>query len=80
MAAPDFWSSPEAAKGTVQKLKSLKAVVDPVWAAIGRAEDLRAMIELLSEAEDSEARAELEEGLDELSKEVNHVELMPAKQ
>ena len=76
MAAPDFWSNQEAAKGTVQKLKSLKAVVDPVRAAEAKMEDLAAMLELLHEGEDPETAAELDRGLDELSKEVDHLELL----
>jgi len=76
MAAPGFWNNPEAAKGTVQKLKSLKAVVDPVCAAETRMEDLAAMLELLDEGEDPETAAELDRGLDELSEKVNHLELL----
>ncbi len=75
MAAPDFWGNQEAAQQTVQRLKSLKAMVGPVRKAAAEVGDLGAMIELLSEGEDPEARAELETGLDGLSKEVNRLEL-----
>ncbi len=76
MAGAGFWDNPEAARATVLKLKSLKAMVDPVRSALARADDLAAMIELLSEGEDPEVRAELEEGLAKLSVEVNQVELL----
>ena len=76
MAAPDFWSNPESARKTVHQLKSLKAIVDPVRDVLARVDDLEAMIELLSEAEDSDVRAELNQGLDRLTEAVNHVELL----
>lgn len=76
MAAHNLWDNPESAKRTVHKLKSLKAVVDPVHGAIAKADDLGAMIELLAEGEDREVREELDRGLGELSNEVNRVELL----
>lgn len=76
MAAPNFWENSEAALETVSKLKSLKAVVEPVRNATDKVEDLGAMIELLSEDEDPEVRAELNTGLEELGREVNHIELL----
>jgi len=76
MAAADFWDDPEAAKGTVQELKSLKATIDPVRTALATADDLAAMIDLLSEGDDREVRAELDDGLARLSEDVNHIELL----
>ncbi len=76
MAAPNFWDNAEAAKNTVGRLKSIKAVVDPVRKVIAASEDLGAMAELLEEGEDAHIRAELEEGLEALSKDVAHVELL----
>ncbi len=76
MAAADFWDNPEAAKATVQELKSLRAMIDPVRGALSTADDLAAMIDLLSEGEDPEVRAELDEGLTKLSQDVNRVELL----
>ncbi len=76
MAAADFWDNPEAAKATVQELKSLKAMIDPVRGALATADDLSAMIDLLSEGEDPEVRAELDGGLAKLSEDVNRIELL----
>ncbi len=76
MAAAGVWDNPEAANELVQKLKSIKAVVDPVRKLLVDAGDLAAMVELLSEGDDPEVRADLEQGLDSLSAEVNRVELL----
>lgn len=76
MSATGFWNNQEAAKKTVHRLKSLKAVVDPVRDAVGRADDLGAMVELLGESEDADVRHELNEGLDKLVADVNRIELL----
>lgn len=76
MAAPDFWGDPETAQQTVQRLKTLKAVVEPLRKVLADLDELKAMAELLEEAEDPEVRAELDRGLEPLSDEVNRVELL----
>ena len=76
MAAPNFWEHPESAKKTVQRLKALKAIVDPICNALDHTEEFRAMIELLGEADDADVRIELEAGLDRLSTEVDRIELL----
>lgn len=76
MAAPDFWDNPETAKQTVQELKALKAVLDPVRAAQEKMEDASAMLELLAEDDDVEVRAELDGSLDELTRQVDQLELL----
>ncbi len=76
MASPSFWDNPEAARQTVAKLKSIRAIVDPMRGIIAHSGDLEAMTQLLAEAEDDHVREELEEGLGELAKEVARVELL----
>lgn len=76
MAAPGFWDNPEGAQSTVQRLKSLKAVVEPIRRVESQAQDLAAMLELLQEGEDEGVRAELESGLDKLTREVDRIELL----
>jgi len=76
MAAPNFWDHPEAAKDTVGRLKSLKAVVEPVRGVLAHADDLTAMLELLDESEDAEVRGEFERGLDSLADELARIELL----
>ena len=76
MAAPNFWDNPDAAKATVVRLKSIKAVVDPVRGLIAESDELAAMVELLAESEDPDVRAELETGVAKLTKSVDHVEIL----
>ncbi len=76
MAAPDLWDNPENAKQTVDRLKTLKAVVDPVCDAVAQAEELSAMCELLAEGDDAEVRAELDSGLESLDQAIGRVELL----
>jgi peptide chain release factor 2 len=76
MANPNIWDNPEAAQQTVQRLKTLKAVVEPVRQVLADTDELMAMIELLDEGEDPEVRAELDQGLEALSAEVSRVELL----
>ena len=76
MAAPNFWGNPETAQQAVQRLKTLKAVVEPVRKVLADADELNAMVELLDVDDDPEVRAELDRGLEALSAEVNRVELL----
>jgi peptide chain release factor 2 len=76
MAAPNFWDNPESAKQTVSTLKSLKALIEPIRQAARRAADLGAMLELLAEQDDVDARAELNRELQGLSDAVDHIELL----
>jgi peptide chain release factor 2 len=76
MSRPNFWDNQEKARETVGELKSLKATIEPVEAAIKRAEDAQAMLELAREADDAEAFAELDNELIGLQEQVNRVELM----
>ena len=76
MAAPNFWDNQETAKGTIARLKSIKSVVEPVQGVLRHAEDLKAMIELLEEAEDASVREELESGLRTLESELGRIELL----
>ncbi len=76
MAAPDFWNDPESAQQTVQELKRLKAVVEPVRAAETKLGDAQALLELVEETDDAESRAELETIVGELAREVDELELL----
>lgn len=77
MGAPDFWDDQESARATVAELKKIKAVVEPVQAALDLSEDSRALLELLDENPDEpETRQELARHVERLSKEVDRVELL----
>ena len=76
MAAPGFWDNPETARKTVAELKKLKAVIEPVQAALRQCDDCQALLELLAEGgDDDEVRSELNEHLPRFAAEVEHVEL-----
>ena len=74
MAAPGFWDDQEAAQTTVQELKQLKAIVEPLNKLIARLDDARTMIDMLHEDEDEELRNELDTELSALADEVDKVE------
>ena len=62
MAATNFWDNQESAQETVGRLKSLKAIVNPISELIDSGEDLIALIEMAAEDEsvEPEIRAEIE--------------------
>ncbi|MEK7730714.1 MAG: PCRF domain-containing protein, partial [Planctomycetota bacterium] len=76
MASPNFWDNPEAARQTVAKLKSIRAIVEPMRKVLAKSADLEAMTQLLAEADDAHVREELDNGLETLAKEVARVELL----
>ena len=76
MSAPGFWDNPEAARETVGRLKSLKAVVEPVRKLIADAAELDAMAQLLEEMHDEHMGAEFDSGVKALAGDVEHVELL----
>jgi peptide chain release factor 2 len=61
MAGADFWSSPEKARETVARLKSLNNILEPVQSLEAKIGDLKALVELLGEVGDEELEKELPE-------------------
>ena len=76
MGAPNFWDQPESAKQTVESLKSIKTIVEPVRRLLLQESDLRALEELLTESHDVDSQEELNVGLASLSAEIDKVELL----
>jgi peptide chain release factor 2 len=74
MAEPGFWDDPDAAQDTVQELKQLKAVVEPVGELLDRLDDAQTLREMLAEDEDESVRGELTEELNRLARDVDRVE------
>lgn len=67
MGQPEFWNDQEAAQATIEQLKSLKVVVDPLVDLTRSSEDLGALVEMAAE----------EEGLaDEVEAEIQRLEQM----
>src|SRR5689334_4580145 len=75
MGEEGFWDHPDAAKGIVAELKTLKAQIDPVEALLRAVDDVRAMYELGEEAGDAETLAEADRALADLEKKGEQVEL-----
>ncbi len=76
MARAGFWDDPESAQKTVARLRSLKAIVEPVEALCQRSDDAQAALELLAEEEDDATRRELDQMLADLTDGVERVELL----
>jgi peptide chain release factor 2 len=76
MGAPNFWDDQESAQKTVQQLKKVRSVVEPMTSALKSADDLKTLLELLDEQDDAALREELDEGLTELTQTVSHVEML----
>ncbi len=73
MAAPGFWDRQEKARETVARLKSLKAIVDPLEDLVSGAAQLEELLEMGEE--DAEVAAELERELTRLEKVLDDLEL-----
>ena len=71
-----FWDNSEAAAALVLELKGLKSVIDPVEKAYERAEELAVLWSLAESEDDQQARSEVDQGLAELSAEVDRLELL----
>ncbi|MFO0909124.1 MAG: peptide chain release factor 2 [Isosphaeraceae bacterium] len=61
MNSPTFWNDPEKAKGIIQELKSLNAVLKPFEELIRQADDLEALLELAEESGDASFDDEVRE-------------------
>jgi len=75
MGETDFWDNPEAAKGVVAEMKTLKATLDPIEVVLRGIDDTRALYELAEEAGDAESMEEADRMLADLEKKGEAVEL-----
>jgi peptide chain release factor 2 len=75
MGETDFWDNPEAAKGVVAEMKTLKATLDPIETVLRGIEDTRALYQLAEEAGDAESMDEADRMLADLEKKGEAVEL-----
>ncbi len=76
MNASDFWSDQQSAQPVVAELKMVKAHVDPVAAAQNRIDDAVVLWEMAEEADDADARQEVDGQLDKLAAELGKLESM----
>lgn len=61
MSEPDFWNNQQSAQKVIGEGNRIKGLVNPVIAFQRKLEDLKTLAELVQEAEDGSADAELEE-------------------
>ncbi len=61
MSEPDFWNNQQAAQKVIGEGNRIKGLVNPVIAFQRKLEDLKTLAELVQEAEDGTADAELQE-------------------
>ncbi len=73
MAQPGFWDRPNEAQETVEKLKTLKKIIDPWQKAFKNASDLDELLSLLDENQ-SESLKELQSEVAALSRDVEALE------
>jgi peptide chain release factor 2 len=74
MGQPTFWDDQEAAQKHIQRLKRLKAVVEPVNELDQRAEDLAELQQLAVEEDDEEVLAEVQRDLAALERDAEKFE------
>lgn len=75
MSKPGFWESGEA-QSVVAELKAIKALVEPVEAALRRLDDLVVLYELAAEEKDEATRAEADQERLSLAGEIEKVALI----
>ena len=73
MAEPDFWNHSEKAAAVIARIKAYKSKVDKYKAIADEFEDLKLMLELLQEEEDTSLAAEIPDKYEKL---VGHLEVL----
>ena len=74
MGSAGFWDNQETAQRVVSRVKMLKATIDP-WSSYGdRLDDADVMLELVREASDDEATAELADDVRGMGKDLADLE------
>ncbi|HDP35813.1 MAG TPA: peptide chain release factor 2 [Candidatus Hydrogenedentes bacterium] len=75
MSTPGFWDAPEEAQKTVQRLKSLKAIVTAPDDLQREIDDAAVLVEMGVEEEDASIAQELEDQLQSVEKKLHQLEL-----
>jgi peptide chain release factor 2 len=76
MGAPGFWDHNEQANKIVQELKSIRAQIEPANKVAGLVADAALLWEMAEEADDQDARAEVDAQLDKIEQELDRVETL----
>jgi peptide chain release factor 2 len=75
MGQAGFWDNPESAQQTVEELKSLKSLLDPIEQALAQSEELNLLWEMAQSEDDQQTRQEVAQSVDQFRNEVEKVEL-----
>ena len=75
MAQPGFWNHPEKAQKTVEQLKELKALIDPVKKALAQIEEIQLLWQLAEEENDQDTKNETVQSLQKLIAKIEKIEL-----
>ncbi len=75
MGQVGFWDHPETAQQTVDELKALKSLLDPIEKAHADSEEITLLWEMAQQENDQQAQNEVAQSLEQLRKETEKVEL-----
>jgi len=75
MSKVGFWDNPESARQTVQELKSLKALLDPLEKAHADSEELTLLWDMAQQENDPQTRQEVAQSLEKLQSDTEKIEL-----
>lgn len=75
MGEPGFWDNQDAAKSVVSEVKAIKTLIDPIDAMFAGLDDVKAMLELATEAGDDASMQEADQMLAALETKGEAIEL-----
>jgi peptide chain release factor 2 len=75
MSRPDFWADQEGARKLIERLKAIKAVIDPIETLAKKSEDLTVLLELAVEESDAPTLEEVAGELKGLKARIDSFEL-----
>ena len=76
MSDPEFWNDPESAKEISQEATQLKDAVEGYKALVGEIEDLKLMLDMAIDEQDTSMEAELKTQVEHITEEVERREVL----
>jgi peptide chain release factor 2 len=75
MSASDFWNNKDRAQETVEEVSKLRGKINPLLETERLVEDLEVLRQLVEEAQDTDAAADLQKEYDAVGKKIDELEL-----
>ena len=75
MAQPNFWDTPDAAKGVVTKLSAVKSMITPVQEAEGSIREAGELLDMAADEDDVETLELIQTDLEQLAKQCDKIEI-----